>query len=128
MTIVDDDHLKSSDIFLMRSRSKILFITSFIHIVKYDETTHRKTETIINVDVDDVDSQSMLEIEKENEYESFHNEQNYAFAHWLHQSENIKKNVNSFFQNSRLKSFHEQLSFKNENQWLTQLSKISIEV
>ncbi len=81
MTIVNDDHLKSNDIFLMRSRSKILFITSFIHIVNYDETIHQKIETIINIDVDDVDSQLTLKIEKINEYESFHNEQNYAFAH-----------------------------------------------
>jgi heme oxygenase len=70
----------------------------------------------------------MLETKEKNKYESFQSEKNYAFAHWLHQSENSKRNVDNFFQNSRLSKFHEELSFKNDDRWLNQLSKIKIDI
>jgi hypothetical protein len=69
----------------------------------------------------------MLESQDEDDYESFQSEHDYVFALWLHRSENIKRDVNRFFKNSRMKHFHDQLSFKNEDQWLTQLSKVKNE-
>jgi hypothetical protein len=60
----------------------------------------------------------MLETKEKNKYKSFQSEKYYAFAHWLHQSENNKKDIDKFFQNSRLNKFHEELSFKNDDQWL----------
>jgi hypothetical protein len=70
----------------------------------------------------------MLETEEKNRYKSFQSEKNYAFAHWFHQSENNKKDVDKFFQNSRLSKFHEELSFKNDDQWLNKLSKITTSI
>jgi hypothetical protein len=70
----------------------------------------------------------MLETEKKNKYESFQNEKNYAFAHWFHQSENNKRDVDKFFQNSRLSKFHQELSFKNDDQWFNKLNKITTSI
>jgi hypothetical protein len=47
---------------------------------------------------------------------------------WFHENACIKKNVNRFLKNERLTSMHEHLSFKNENQWLDQIDKISSNV
>jgi hypothetical protein len=47
---------------------------------------------------------------------------------WFHENACIKKNVNRFLKDERLTSVHENLSFKNENQWLDQIDKISSNV
>jgi hypothetical protein len=126
--IVNDDTSKFNDVFLLSIRSSILSIFFFLRIKSYKKTTHRKIETIIDININNDDSQFMLETEKKNRYESFQNEKNYAFAHWLHQSENSKNNVDRFFQNSRLNKFHQELSFKNDDQWLNKLNKITTSI
>jgi hypothetical protein len=47
---------------------------------------------------------------------------------WFHESACIKEDVNKFLKNERLTSVHEHLSFKNENQWLDQINRISSNV
>jgi hypothetical protein len=47
---------------------------------------------------------------------------------WFHESACIKENVNRFLKDERLTSVHEHLSFKNENQWLDQIDRISSNV
>ncbi len=126
--IVNDDTSKFNDVLLLNIRSSILSIFFFLRIESYEKTIHRKIETIIDININNDDSQFMLETKKKNRYESFQSEKNYAFAHWLHQSENSKKDVDKFFQNSRLNKFHQELSFKNDDQWLNKLSKITTNI
>jgi hypothetical protein len=47
---------------------------------------------------------------------------------WFHKIACIKENVDKFLKNKRLTSVHKHLSFKNENQWLDQINKISSNV
>jgi hypothetical protein len=79
--IVNDDTSKFNDVFLLNIRSSILSISFFLRIESYEKTIHRKIETIINININNDDSQFMLETEKKNRYESFQSEKNYAFAH-----------------------------------------------
>ncbi len=126
--IVNDDTSKFNDVFLLNIRSSILSISFFLRIESYEKTIHRKIETIIDININNDDFQFMLETKKKNKYESFQSEKNYAFAHWLHQSENSKKDVDKFFQDSRLNKFHQELSFKNDDQWLNKLNKITTNI
>ncbi len=79
--IVNDDTSKFNDVFLLSTNLSILSISFFLRIESYEETIYRKIETIIDINIIDDDSQFMLETEEKNEYESFQNEKNYAFAH-----------------------------------------------
>jgi hypothetical protein len=79
--IIDDDTSKFNDVFLLNINSSILSISFSLRIENYEKTIHRKTETIIDININDDDSQFMLETKEKNRYESFQNEKNYAFAH-----------------------------------------------
>ncbi len=72
--IVNDDTSKSNDVFLLSIRSSILSISFFLRIENYEKTTHRKIETIIDININNDDSQFMFETKKKNKYESFQNE------------------------------------------------------
>ncbi len=79
--IINDDTSKFNDVLLLNINSSILSISFCLHIENYEKTTHRKIETIIDININDDDSQFMLETEEKNKYESFQSEKNYAFAH-----------------------------------------------
>jgi hypothetical protein len=79
--IVNDDTSKFNDVFLLSIRSSILSISFSLRIESYEKTTHRKTETMIDININNDDSQFMFATEKKNRYESFQSEKNYAFAH-----------------------------------------------
>ncbi len=79
--IINDDTSKFNDVLLLSINSSILSISFSFRIENYEKTTHRKIETIIDINISDDDSQFMLETEERNRYESFQNEKNYAFAH-----------------------------------------------
>jgi hypothetical protein len=120
----DEQQSKLLEHFLLNNRSNILSISFFIRIQTYEDEINRKTETIINEELDEKHSRSRLVFEDQNEFWSFQSEHDYEFALWLHHSENTKRDVNRFFKNSRMTFFHEQLSFKNENEWLCQLNNV----
>jgi hypothetical protein len=120
----DEQQSKLLEHSLLNNRSSILSISSFIRIQTYEDETNRKTETIINEELDERHSRSRLVFEDQNEFWSFQSEHDYEFALWLHHSENTKRDVNRFFKNSRMTFFHEQLSFKNEDEWLCQLNNV----
>jgi hypothetical protein len=79
--IVDDDTSKFNDVLLLNINSSILSISFFLRIESFEKKIHRKTETIIDININDNDSQFMLETEEKNRYKSFQSEKNYAFAH-----------------------------------------------
>jgi hypothetical protein len=79
--IVNDDTSKSNDVFLLSINSSILSISFSLRIESYEKTTHRKIETIIDININDDDFHFMLETKEKNKYESFQSEKNYAFAH-----------------------------------------------
>jgi hypothetical protein len=79
--IINDDTSKFNDVLLLSINSSILSISFSFCIENYEKTIHRKIETIIDININDDDSQFMLETEEKNKYESFQNEKNYAFAH-----------------------------------------------
>jgi hypothetical protein len=79
--IVNDDTSKINDVLLLNINSSILSIFFSFRIENYEKTIHRKIETIIDININDDDSQFMLETKEKNRYESFQSEKNYAFAH-----------------------------------------------
>ncbi len=64
--IVNDDTSKFNDVFLLNISSSILSISFFLRIESYEETIHRKFETIIDININDDDSQFMLETKEKN--------------------------------------------------------------
>jgi hypothetical protein len=63
--IVNDDTSKFNDVLLLNINSSILLISFFLRIKNYEKTIRRKIETIIDININDDDSQFMLEISKE---------------------------------------------------------------
>ncbi len=120
----DEQQSKLLENFLLSNRSNILSISFFVRIQTYEDKINRKIEMIINEKLDERIFRSRFIFENQNEFWSFQSEHDYEFALWLHHSENTKKDVNKFFKNSRMIFFHEQLNFKNEDEWLCQLNKI----
>jgi hypothetical protein len=59
----------------------ILLISFSLRIESYKETTYRKIKSIIDININDDDSQFMLETKEKNKYKSFQSEKYYAFAH-----------------------------------------------
>jgi hypothetical protein len=125
--IVNDDTSKFNDVFLLNINSSILSIFFFfvLRIMKRQFIKKLKRLLTLILMITILNSCSK---QKKNKYESFQNEKNYAFAHWFHQSENNKRDVDKIFQNSRLNKFYEELSFKKNDQWLNKLSKITTNI
>jgi hypothetical protein len=72
--IINDDTLKFNDVFLLNINSSILSISFFLRIENYEKTSHRKIETIIDININDDDSKFMLETKEKNKYKSFQSE------------------------------------------------------
>ncbi len=102
---------------------EILSISSFVRFETYEEVIDRKTKSTIN----EVSTLNEEHDRDENLFYSFINERNYALAHWFHEFECTKKNVNRFFRDERFVSMHEELSFNNADEWLNQLNRIHCE-
>ncbi len=114
---------------IMRNRSEILFISSFIRENTFEMIENQQIESIVDAfdvlntsNINDVDEQN------NNEFHLFFNEKDYALTLWFHESIYTKKDVDRFFKNKRLFSSHEDLSYSNDEEWLRQLDKIFFDI
>ncbi len=62
--IVNNNTLKFNDVFLLSINSNILSISFFLRIKNYEEITHRKIKTIINININDDDFKFMFKTKK----------------------------------------------------------------
>jgi hypothetical protein len=68
--IVNNNTSKFNDVLLLSINLSILSISFFLRIKNYEETTHRKIETIIDININDDDSQFMLEKKNINRFKA----------------------------------------------------------
>jgi hypothetical protein len=117
-----------SDISFLSQNNDIFFTKSSVRVKTYEEIIKRSVEITFMTNENAENANSININDDFNNFFFFHNEIDYVLTLWFHENACIKKDVNKFLKNKRLTSIHEHLSFKNENQWLDQINRISSNV
>ena len=61
-------------------------------------------------------------------YVSFHDVKNYAFAKWMFKYKMIKNAIDAFLRDANFEIMHEKLNYRNDDEWLTQLHRITHDI
>ncbi len=116
-----------------QSQCDLLFTSSSIQVKTFQKATGCSADAVQISDTAPDCQTGVVVLELSNKFEnrdylSFHNSIDYSWALWLHNNHTTKKSVNVFFKNPQLNKMHSHLSFKNTDQWLDQLHKISYDI
>ncbi len=129
------------DLSNLQIESSIHSTTSTFRIQTYEEEIDRRAEICISFNEIHAifqDHQFRNENDQTNKFFSFNNFVDYYLTLWFQKIDCTKENETSFFNSERLKSFQTdleqlksfrtRLSFKNEEEWLRQLNRITMSV
>ena len=123
----DEEDTSSSEIIIKQNRRNPSSTGSIVIEQSFQEATGCEAGQVVDPVLDPEDGLTagvVSERDKDNAFQPFRDETDYAYAHWLYESDLSKGAVQRMLVNPSLSKLHTLLSFHSAEEWLSKIQKI----